>query len=235
MDADALQGLEDLGCRPGCGSDAEQSAVGVVVDERPAIGSGQLDRVGDDELEHLVRIEARAHRVADLREGLELLHSASQLGGPRRQGSEQLDVADGQRPLRRERGEQRVRSLVEGRDRRAPHEQDADDLVADQHRSAHDRPVTPDALEVRQGVVRVGQDVVDLLGHPVDADTPDEGGSVTVHRPRGGQLEEVLRHASGPHELVATVALEVDLGRVGPAQGPGALHDGVEDDVRLGW
>ena len=88
---------------------------------------------------------------------------------------DELDVPQGERRLLGEGREQLPRAVVEGLDLVAPHRQDADDLVADEHRRAHHRAVAADLLEGELRVVGVGEDVLDLLGGAVHADASDEG------------------------------------------------------------
>ena len=62
-------------------------------------------RRGDDRRQHVVDVEARADRLADLAQGPQLVDRARQVPCALLQGAEQLDVLDGDRALRRERGE----------------------------------------------------------------------------------------------------------------------------------
>ncbi len=128
-----------------------------------------------DRGQHLVGVEAGADRLADLGEGLELLHLAPQLGRAVLERGDELDVPQGQRRLLGEGGEQLARAVVEGVDLVAPHRQDADHLVLDEHRRSHDGPAAAELLQGELRVVGVGEDVLDLLGGAVHADASDEG------------------------------------------------------------
>ena len=55
----------------------------VVLHDRAAVGPGELDRVHGDGRQHVVDVEARAHRLADLAQRLELLDLAGELGAAR--------------------------------------------------------------------------------------------------------------------------------------------------------
>ena len=87
-------------------------------------------------LQHLVEVEARADRLADLAERLELLDLAGQLGAPRLQRAHQLDLAQRDRRLGRELVEQPRSPVVERRDLVRHMDEHADDLVVQHHRRA---------------------------------------------------------------------------------------------------
>jgi hypothetical protein len=70
-----------------------------VVQDRPAVGRGQLDRVLGDRGEHLVDVEARAHRLADGAQRLELLDLPCQLRLPRLQLLHEVEAVDRERRL----------------------------------------------------------------------------------------------------------------------------------------
>ena len=79
-DPDRAQLLDDvrLGVRYTLRTRKQRSLLGVLHD-RAAVGPRELDGVLGDGRQHLVDVEARADRLADLAQGLELLHLRGQL------------------------------------------------------------------------------------------------------------------------------------------------------------
>ena len=82
----------------------------------PPSRSGQPHGVADDLLQHLVEVQGRAHRLADLAQRLELLDLARQLGAARLQGPHQVDLPQHDRALDGELLEQLALPVVEGSD-----------------------------------------------------------------------------------------------------------------------
>ena len=100
----------------------------------PAVAAGELDRAGDDRLEHGLEVERGADGLADLAEGLELADRARQLAGPRFQLLEEADVLDGDHRLLGEGLEERDLALREPARRRPPDRQPSDRVTFAQHR-----------------------------------------------------------------------------------------------------
>ena len=218
VDAGRPQGVQDRRARPVGRPDAELVSDLVVLHERAAVRPRQLDGEGHDGGEHLVGVEAGAHGLPYLGQRLELLHAAGELGRACFQGAEQLDVAQREGPLRRERGEHRAGALVERLHDGAPHRQDPDGLAVHQHRGAHDRPVPAAALELedlRPRVPGIGQHVGDLLGRVVEEDAPDQRLAIARDRRRRREVQEVRAVARRAHQVVLVAAHQVDLGDVG--------------------
>ena len=112
-DRDLAQRLGELGARAEAGPQRELAAVGLVLEDRPAVGLRQLDGAGDDRREHLVGVEARADGLADLAEGAQLVDRAGELGAALLQLAEQMDVLDRDRALGGERRDELDRRVVE--------------------------------------------------------------------------------------------------------------------------
>jgi hypothetical protein len=120
--------------------------------------------VGDDGGQHLVEVEARADRLADHPERLQLVDLAPELAGARLQGVDQVDVADGDGRLGGEGGQNLDRAVAEPVDLGPPGGQDADHLAVEQHGDAHGRPEPAVLLDVEPAVLGIGEHVDDLLG-----------------------------------------------------------------------
>ena len=120
VDAYVLQPLDHLGRRPVDAAHQEAALGLVVLHDRAAVGAGQLDGVRGDGGQHLVQVEGRADRLADLAERLELVHLPRELGAPLLHLLDQLDAVDRHRSLSGERGEDRHLPLVERADVVAP-------------------------------------------------------------------------------------------------------------------
>ena len=82
--------------------DQEPVGLVVVLHDRAAVGAREAYRVGDDPVQHLVRIEGRAHDLSELAEGLDLLHLGGQIRSAGLQRTHQLDLAERDRRLGRE-------------------------------------------------------------------------------------------------------------------------------------
>ena len=99
---DVAQRLEHLRLRAVDGPGDEPSPVLVVLEDRSALGAGQVHRVPDDGRQHVVEVEGRAHRLADVAQGLELRHLPGERLAPVLQRVHQIEVAHGDGGLGRE-------------------------------------------------------------------------------------------------------------------------------------
>ena len=187
-------------------------------------------------VQHLVGVQGRAHRLADLPEGLELLHLGGQLRSPGLQRTHQLDLAERDRRLRREVVQHPHLVVAERRDRVAPHREDAHHLVAQHHRRREERAVPGESLEVLPAV----------LG--ITPARPRSAGSACRPPPgrqaRPAALDGVVRDlpAVRPRESPRSsgragrhlASAQEELRGVGAAQAGGAIDDLVEDLRRVG-
>ena len=231
VDADRLEPVTDVPARAVRRPHPEEPTLLVVLHERPAVGAGELDGVLDDRREHLVRVERRADRLPDLGQGLHLVDLARELGRACLEHRGELDVAQGERRLLRERRQQGAGVLVERLDRGAPDGQDADHLVVDDHRRRDDRAVAAELLELGEVVVGVGQHVVDLVGASVDRHPTGEGPPAPGHRVLGRERRVLRVEPVRAHEPVPLRGGEVDQGGLATAQPAGVLDDRLEDVV----
>ena len=110
----------------------------------------------------------------------------------------------------------------------------AHDLVADHHRCAHHRPVATDPLEVGATVVRIGEDVLDLVHPPVDGHPSDQRRAVADDRVLRDEVDELRRQSARPREHERVILHEVDLRDLRAEEPPGAVDDRVEDLVTAG-
>ena len=169
VDAHRLELLADVVARAVGRAHAEQPALLVVLHERPAVGTGQLDGVLDDGREHLVRVEGRADRLPDLGQGLHLVDLAGQLGRPRLQRRRRARRCAGRAPPAPRRS-----SAGCGCARRTARRWCATPTRTPTTSSStiigrpDDRAVAAEPLELGQVVVGVGEHVVDLLGPAVE-------------------------------------------------------------------
>ena len=180
------------------------------------------------------RSRLELHGLTDLAERFELPELQGEVGAAGLEGVHQVEVVHGDRRCGRERGQQRLGAVVERVDLGAPHRQHADDVVVEQHRGAHDRAVPGDPLRILAPVVRVGQDVADLRGPPVEPDPTGERVVVEQQGVARHVLEEVRGQPGRAGQPVGTALDEVQLHAVRPAQPSGAVHDGPEDEVEIG-
>jgi hypothetical protein len=229
-----LQCFDQLGTRAICRKDAERARRVVVFEQRSAIGIGELHQVRDDRGQHLVEVEARADRVADLPQGLELLDLVGELSSAALQGTHQIDVANGDRGLRRERSHQLDGTFAERVDVGAPKQCDADHIVFEQHRNAKHRPEPAEALDIRPAVLRVGKDIGDLLSTAVERDAAGKGRPVDDHRVPNHVFAVVVRSADGRRHAERAVFEQDDHRCVGPAQPTGTLDHGAEHCLEVG-
>ena len=160
------------GLLPSGGADVKRIGGLVVLHDRSAVGSGEPHGVADDLVQDLVEVEARADRVADLPQRLQLRDlAASSRPWPRARASATLPHHD--RALDGELLEELALAGVEGRDLGAPHRQHADDLVLQDHRRRQQGAIAGQLLEVRAPVVRVVEHVGNLNGAPFVGRAPD--------------------------------------------------------------
>ena len=125
------------------------SAVVVVLEDGAPVGLGELHGVGDDRGQDLVRIEARAHRLADAAERLELVDLARELvlpafAAPAPRSTLRMAIA----ACAGERRQHLDRPVGRRAGPGAPRREDADDLAVEEHRDAEDGAVAGHPLEV---------------------------------------------------------------------------------------
>ena len=229
-DPHLAQRLQELVAAAEGGADGERLVALVELHDRAAVGAGHPHGVLYDAAEHLVQVEAGGDRVADLAEGLELGHL-------RLERAAQLDLAQHDRGLRRERHQDVLLLLVERVDLGPPHRQHADDRVVEEHRCRHQGAEPGELLEVETSVRRVVQHVDDLLGAAVLHDPADQTAAIqadgVVDDVAPERLADVADHALGAYAVTLD---DVELGRLGVQQVQGPVDDGVEHQrwVRAG-
>ena len=103
----------ELLARAGAGAQHELRRRRLELEDRAAVGPRELDRAGDDRRQHLVEVEARADRLADLAERAQLVDRARELLAALLELLEQLHVLDRDRALGRERRDELDRPVVE--------------------------------------------------------------------------------------------------------------------------
>ncbi len=94
VDADRPQPLDDRVVGPVDAAHQEAAVRIGVLHDRTAVGLRQLDGEPGDRREHAVHVETGVDRLADLAQGLELVHLARQLGTPRLELLDELDAVD---------------------------------------------------------------------------------------------------------------------------------------------
>ena len=196
VDPDGAQPLDDLRVGPVDAAHEEATVAFGVLHDRAAVGLGQLDRVLRDRVQDVVEVQAGADRLADLAAAppaRSTLRASSVAAGL--ELLDQLDAVDRHRRLDGERADDRHLPVVERAHVVAPDSERTDDLVVEDHRSAHRGAEACDPLQVVAAVLRVGQHVRDLLCPPVEADPADERVAVHRHRVVGDQLDGLLGHA----------------------------------------
>jgi hypothetical protein len=156
----------------------------VVLEDDPGPCSGQLDRPGDNGVQHHLEIQRRADRSADFAERRELLHRPRQLGCPCSQLGEQADVLDRDDRLVGERLEERD-LLGRKRSPLPPADRDGADCdTLPQHGHAQDG--APERRDLAMLVLRIRSDV-SLLDAARENGPAGEGAS--AGRPRKEPLE----------------------------------------------
>ena len=221
MDARRAQGGDELGLGAEAGADLEQLRLLVELEDRAALGAGELHGAGHDRRQHLVEVEARGHGLADLAERAQLVDGPGHV-------VEELHVADRDRRLRRERGQELDRAVAERLDVHAPERQDAGDAIVGEHRHAQDRPEPGELAPGVPAVVGVGEHVGDLDHAAAEPDPPDERSGVHLDRmarhvvPVGGRSADQVR------EPVAIAVEAVHEPGVGVAQAHRVADDGLE-------
>jgi hypothetical protein len=236
-DVGPAQLFHQLGLGPDGRPDAELLGGLVEVVDRAAVRVRQLDRVFDDGGEHVVEVEAGAHRVANAAEGLELFDLAPQFRLPASELAHQANLLDSDRGLGSE-GRQHVGGAISERvDLRSPHRQHADELLVEQHRYADDRAEPAEALQFVAAVFGIGEDVGDLLGTPVQAHPTHQRPPVETN---GVAVEDVevfevfVREPREPGQAVGIALDQVELRNVGPAQLACAVDHRAENQVEVG-
>jgi len=190
--------------------------------------------VHDDRGQDLFGIEARAHRLADFAESLELLDLPAQVLLPGVQGPHQVDVADRDRGLGRERRQHLRRPVGKGVHLGPPGREHADDLAVEEHRHTEDGPVAADPLDVVHGVLGVVEDVGDLLGPPIEADPADKAPPVEGDLLAKEEVPVLVGVPDGRGQAEVVSLEEMDLGHVGVAQATSALHHRAQDRIEVG-
>ena len=160
--------------RAGAGAQHELARRRLELEDRTAVRSRELGRAGDDRRQHLVEIEARADRLADLAERAQLVDGLREL--PLRCSSSwnSSHVLDRDHALRGERRHKLDRPVVERVDLRAPQRDHADDAVVGQHRDAEHRAEPAELARLVPLILRVRGGVGDLHGAPLEPDAAHE-------------------------------------------------------------
>ena len=138
----------------------------VELEDRAALGAGQLRGAGHDRREHLVEVE--------LEDTAWLISPSARSSSTERVSPGRADVLDRDRRLRGERVEELDRAVVERIDLEPPQRQHADDSVAREHRRAEHRAVAPELAPDRPPVGGVGEHVGDLHDAALEPDPADE-------------------------------------------------------------
>ena len=226
VDPGSPQGLDELRLGAEARADLEELRLRVELHDRPTLGAGQLHGAGDDRRQDLVDVEARRDRLADLPERAELVDRARQL-------LQELHVAQRDRGLRRERGEQVDRAGAERVHRGAPEGQDTRDAVAGEDRHAQDRPEPAELAAGMPVVVGIRQDVWDLDDAALALDP--------AHQRARALLDRMAAHVvpiglgGTDHECQAehiVVQLMHETG-IGSAESHGLPYDGLEQRLEL--
>ena len=150
-------------------------------------------------VEHLVEVETRADRVADLAQRLQLLDLAGQLGArgtrsARTRSTLRTTIAPCAANASSSSRSRSSNGSTSVRHRR----EHADDLVLEDHRRREQGAVSGEPLDVLPAVLRVAEDVGDLLGPPVHGHPADQRGSVHGHR----MVAEIFRNSSGTSPVI---------------------------------
>jgi len=154
------------------GGPHEEGLCGFVkLEDRASVGAGQLYGMRDDRLKHMVEVEAGADGLGDLSQSFQLFDLLGQLRLAGFEGATEIHLTDGDGRLGGEGGEHVGLVITERVDLRTPYQQDSDELVVEQHGYAEDGAQSGEALELEAAVVRIVEDVGDLLG-PYSATRP---------------------------------------------------------------
>ena len=224
VDARRFQRGDERRLGPGTGPHGEQPGCLVVLEDRSAFGPRKLHRPRDDRGQHLVEIEGRRDRLADLAQGTQLLRRTSQL-------LEKLHVLDRDRRLGGERGEELDRPVAERIDLEPPEDQDADDPVAHQHRHAQHRAVPTEFPPDRPAVRGIRQHVGNLDDPSLEPDPADERLRTLRHGVALHVLPVLRRAADDERDAVDVTIRLVDVATVGAAQPHGMTHNHLEDGL----
>ena len=196
------------------------------------------DRVADDPGEHLVEVQAGAHRLAHLAQRLELGDLAGQLArcgcsSDRIRSTWRSTIA----PCTANSSSRARSRVVEGGDVGAPHRQHADDLVVDDHRGRQQGAVARRAAGGPAG------------RSPGRRARRRSAGSAGPERPGRRRLDRFIATGwsvmcrrerppgSPPRPARAGTrrpSAQVELAGVGSAEPGGTLHHGVEDRAGVG-
>jgi hypothetical protein len=124
--------------------------------------------VGRRRADHLQHLGRRGLPVERLLRLVEEAHVLDRDGGLIGEGCQQLDLLVGECP-----------HFL------APHDDDADDRVAADHRRAEHGAVAAETLRLGLPVVGIGERIQDLHGLPLEHDAPDQVAAFRPHRNRG--------------------------------------------------
>ena len=230
----APQRAEDRRAGPELGPHAELLGQVVVLEDGATVCRRQQHSVHDDRGQDLFGIEARAHRLADVAERLELVDLPAQVLLPGVQGPHQVHVADRDRGLVGERRKHLRRPIGKGGHLGPPGREHADDLSVEEHRHTEDGPVVADPLDIMHGVLGVVEDVGDLLGPPIEADPADKAPPVQRDLLAKEEVPILVGVPNGRGQAELVSFEEVDLGHIGVAQTTSALHHRAQDRIEVG-
>ncbi len=222
-------------CRARAMARAQRELAGrlLELEDRAAVRTRKLDRARDDRREHLIDVEARVDRLADLAERAQLVDRAAQLRAARGQLVEQLHVLDRDRALCGERRHQADRPLAERLDDGPPQHDHADDLVVGQHRDAEQRAEAAEVERLLPAVLGIVARVGELNRATFQPDATDDRAGAGDDRMRL-QVGAVLGGAAErEHHAVLALLELVDQAAVRAAQVHGVTHDGVEHRLQL--
>jgi hypothetical protein len=152
--------------------------------------------VSDDGTEDCLQVQRRANRLANLPEGLQLLHRPGQLVRPRLHLLEQADVLDGDHRLVRERRHQLDLLVGEGPDLLLPDNNHSNEGPLPEHGDPQYRSQTPQRCP-GICVLRVGQDVMDMNGSALQRHPPRGALSPGPHGVLLGELPQLRWRAIG--------------------------------------
>ncbi len=204
----------------------------VVLVDRAAGGAGQLAGVGDDCVEHRLKIEGRAEGLADLAQRLQLLDRAGELGRAGLQLAEQPRVLDGDGRLVRKGLHQGDLAVGKRQDLMPVDNDHPQQLVRPEH---GDPKHGPDGVHLRRtvGVLGVGQDILKVYRAPF------EGSASRCARAREGQgvtLEECYELGGcvvGGHDAQHLPVETVDQRAFGRTQRDRVLSECLEDRLEI--
>ena len=225
VDPRRAQSRDELGLGAEARAEVKQPRRLVELKDRAPLRARELHGPRHDRRQHLVEVEARGHRLADLTQRPQLVDRPGQV-------LEELHVPDRDRGLRGE-GRQKVdRPVAERIDLEPPEDQDSDDAVADQHRRAEHRAVPAELAPGGPAVDGISEHVGDLDDAPLQRDPADERLRTLLY----GMALHVLPVLPGTADNEGDpvdVALElVDVAAIGAAQPHGVTYDRLEHRLK---